>query len=287
MIRGSKVLTWLVVLFISGGAARHSNENAHDDTTRVSVVTRWIDSADNLARKTKDSRVTQIVEHIKRNFVIARPSFGEDLNILAESGHIGDGARSFAIVPLYPEDMGFPVVTRQGISSTGEYIPETKTLWLKSQGISDTFMGIILIHEGDHIMTAQERHVSYKPQVAWCVGEFTAFTTGSRVLRALGGKRYETLIAEDVKKMAAEYRNTGRFRLRMEYDSRYNKVFGLPISEQEKNARALAIIMHRVSLAIQEVVPKDAYYKVNVIASFCSYYAHLTETPFDKTLFTK
>jgi len=255
----------------------------HDDTVRIKTVSHWITIIDTIA-KIGDPRVTEINNHIKRNFVVARPTNLLDLSILAASAY--EGTEKFAIVPLYPEDMMFPSVKQiKTISSGGNcgavYIRSTKTLWVANhEGISNTFMGVILIHEGEHILQDRDSRFANNSQVSWCMGEYFAFITSLNALRILGGATYEQLIVQDVKRMVKEYRSKKKFQMLVRYDHHYDTVFGVPDSENEERVRALNIIMTSLILSLKEVVPKGKNYDANIAATFCNYYAHVSKTLF-------
>ncbi|GEM_PF-3834875 len=253
----------------------------HDDTVRIKTVSHWITIIDTIA-KIGDPRVTEINNHIKRNFVVARPTNLLDLSILAASAY--EGTEKFAIVPLYPEDMMFPSVKQiktilSGGNCGAAYIRPTKTLWfVNHEGISNTFMGIILIHEGEHILQDRDSGFANKSQVSWCMGEYFAFITSLNALRILGGTVYEQLIAEDVKRMVRGYRNKNNFQMLVRYDHRYDTVFGISHSKNEERVRALNITMNILILALREVVQKDRNYDANIAATFCNYYGHVSKT---------
>ena len=210
------------------------------DKERMHIAAEWLDAMQYGADKSGLKEAQNIATFVRANGVISKPH--QDLLVTIGFSN-GITANHFRIVPILERDMGGPIAkTYMPPGVGGRYSPSLKVLWVRSVPYSKFAKGLLLLHEGAHVLQT-DPHYQYGEE-GWCSAEYDAFGIQVNVLRAIGGKKYKAILLSRANEMPVEFqKSSGRSVAFPEYDSRYDAIFGKAVSLGEVGMRKTIIGM--------------------------------------------
>lgn len=209
------------------------------DKERMRIAVEWLDAAQNVAQRSRLPEAQGIAAFIRANGIISKPHQDLLLTIGFSSGITQD---NFRIVPIIESDDEHPIArTYAPKGMAGRYSPSIKVLWLRNAPLSTLGRGLLLLHEGAHVLQRKPR---YQGEGGWCAAEYDAFGVQSNVLSAIGGKPYSVILLSQANVMLEQYRKSGGAISLPEYDSRYDVIFGKSQSVSDTSLKRSAFGIH-------------------------------------------
>ncbi len=240
------------------------------DKERLRIAGEWLDDLQSVTQKSGIRAAQNIAEFIRANGVISKP-YQDGLVTLGFSQ--GITREHFRIVPVVQSDNTNPTVkyyVPEGVG--GRYSSDLRVMWLREEKTSSLFRGLTILHEGAHVMQTGPQYKT--GEEGWCNAEYDAFGVQARVLNAIGGKRYAAILFSQANAMLANYRKSKGMISFPEYDSRYDAVFGKPISMSEIQKRRTIFGIHTVYTMLNGISSgpgKDAF----VVRGVCEMYKNI------------
>ena len=214
--------------------------NDPSDKERMRIAEDWLYAIQDVAKKSGLKEAQNDDPEMIRCNAIRKPH--QDLLVTIGFSN-GITANHFRIVPILERDMGGPIAkTYMPPGVGGRYSPSLKVLWVRSVPYSKFAKGLLLLHEGAHVLQT-DPHYQYGEE-GWCSAEYDAFGIQVNVVRAIGGKKYKAILLSRANEMLVEFqKSSGRSVAFPEYDSRYDAIFGKAVSLGEIGMRKTIIGM--------------------------------------------
>lgn len=129
--------------------------------------------------------------------------------------------------------------------------------------MSQTFKGILLAHEGLHVMRFLEHPYEEQSEEEYCEEERIAHEFQNRLMLALGGRAYENLLQAEANRLYADVKKSGRrvseaFSEKGKYHAEMDAIFGPALSDYEREFRETGLWIHANFIVIDRYVKKDA-----------------------------
>ena len=209
---------------------------------RVEVWDNFSKAADEIVRKVEDKDMNEIWKFIQDHGILAVPSVGGDYH--------GAGTRkklpAIALIPLLDEDKKIPVWGNLIKGRIAAYIMPNRFILLDSSAeFSDTWKGLILLHESTHAFMFEINPRSPDKDDPDYINnqERDVREHMKRIIIKLGGFPYQKLLDEEaayIKKMAEDHPTSGDIWIPdpRPYNNSMDKIFGPAQSDGEKDTRA-------------------------------------------------
>src|SRR3989338_8084848 len=124
--------------------------NDPSDKERMRIAEDWLYAIQDVAKKSGLKEAQNIATFIRANGVISKPH--QDLLVTIGFSD-GITANHFRIVPILERDMGGPIAkTYMPPGVGGRYSQSLKVLWLREAPLSRFAQGLLLLHEGAHVL---------------------------------------------------------------------------------------------------------------------------------------
>lgn len=186
----------------------------HIDRTfarRQRIALSWLDSALVLARKSSDSEAWAVAKLLRTHARVASPIPGG----ISDAGRATPKSievEAIYLVPMLSQDLWhLPIgdhrheLARKCIGTVGaRFVPRERTIYLPGEiQLSELSMGLLLLHEGLH---AYDRVVRRRrmPRPFWR-REYNAVQLEMRILKAIGGSRFERYLEQLTPRVATLY----------------------------------------------------------------------------------
>ena len=246
-----------------------SDEKAADKAhrARTELLEVWLAAADEVANRAQTREAKAIAKFLRKHGVLGTPSPSGNKVMVAAGGR---GA--VLIVPLVAGDRSLSETWRQVYDDTPGGSYEWKgsggRLFLTDKSLSETAMGIILLHEGDHAMRAvkgegQAKARSAKPEDI-CDEEIEVYRHQFEATLGLWRNEpairdtYLRAIEREVERIGQvlDGKNRGPGSLedvpvkRGSYDETLDRVFGEARTPFERDYRQTNIWLHAVFLVV-------------------------------------
>lgn len=162
-------------------------------------------------------------------------------------------SKNFYLAPLIRKDWDGPwkaKIERLESFCVAHFQPDLRDLTLlNTEKFSDSWKGIILLHEGYHVKDYLNNYYDWKNQNVFCFHEIVTHNFQNRIVSALGGKEYGILLEKEVQRIKE---SVGQKNPMIDdvsisigdYNSEFDLIFGPAKSEIEKNFRQNSFFFH-------------------------------------------
>ncbi len=209
---------------------------------RKEIFRSWLEGAEYVCAQTKNVKAQEVLDLLKQKGTVV-DLMGES-NFTFESKPVED---MFFIVPMLQHDVGFGPTwqKRAAIGASAMFDPNANMVIVKDRKIGRVWKGLLLLHEGDHVLTFGRERYDHSNTRIYCEKERDTHAFENELLVALGGKAYKEIVRKEAVTL---------FRLRFSGDDlqfeipdqpvrSLEDIFGPPESEDEEATRKAAVLV--------------------------------------------
>lgn len=224
-----------------------------EKTVRLETKEKWLGYARTIADRTRDTKAKEIVDWVLEGLVAVAPA----------------GSENF--VSLEPKHPALPAVPFLSVLAADRLNPDLQILFTQpliaqfrpgsemvivyeAVPFTETWKGIVLLHEGHHAGDMIYTPYDFNNTWNFVTAEREVINFQNRILSVLGGKTYEKLLAEEVKRIRSAYPDTKVFDSAWlknvqripapELHGKLDQVFGSSQSELETETRVTSFWEH-------------------------------------------
>lgn len=242
---------WVVLVLFVGIISACSNSRKQEVAQREHAVQQWFQAADGVVRRSESQEAAHIVEFVKKSTYLVLPKKydSEDSFAIEVAQEMPQTEYRIAITSLMSADAKLGKRWEkiwEGKNHAFMFIPEgSKTasiMFLKEEGLSDLWKGVVFIHEASHavlhysgIMDAMFddedlRNAAY---------ELETYTLQGNIIEALGGIKYVSLREREVQRLKKELKTKKIMTPQYDqYVQELDEIFGKAKSQKEVELRA-------------------------------------------------
>lgn len=215
---------------------------------RVLAGNQWFTAMKALATSINDTEVNTVVAFFTNHASVSLPhSAGVQTISRAKEGP------AFYFIPLLSGDERKSAEWKKQATdkrSVARFLPDMKTLIThEDEPTSPLWKSVILLHETRHAYAFLTRPYNWRDEKLYCYEERDTHEFQNRVVSALGGTSYKTLLEEEVERIKKELAQTGKlvgmnFPNRIPYREEQEAIFGKAESQLEKDYRETSLWIH-------------------------------------------
>jgi hypothetical protein len=263
---------WRVVLVLSilfvGKAYFQNNETASlsqgvsstEIESRTKIADEWFSAFTSLVNQSGEQEIRHINDVLKAQAVLAFPT--EDGLGVVETK---ESAETVSIVPLLPSDAKYPLWKEQVLNNnfSGAFFEELNALVLKERApVSGTFKGLLVAHEGNHVVRYSKRKAPFVTEQEFCFEEMAVHEFEERILSSMTNGKYSALLDEEAKRMndrliADEKSIQTSVPSPKDSYAEFDALFGKSLSEVEDNMRRTTFWVHSMFRAVDTYFDGD------------------------------
>lgn len=243
---------WLVLVLSMGIIWGCSDSRKQQEIAqRNQAVEQWFKAADAVVEKSGSSEAAQIVEFVKKSayLVIPKDYDSEDSFAIEVAQEMPRTGYRIAITALMSQDAKLGKRWKKiwdGKNHAFLFIPEdsksASLLFLKEEGMSDPWKGVVLIHEASHAIL----HYSGIMDAAFddedlrnAAYELETYTLQSGIIEAIGGIKYVSLREREMQRLEKELKTKKIMTPHYDqYTQELDEIFGKAKSRKEIELRA-------------------------------------------------
>jgi len=251
----------LVVLVLFIGKTYFQDNFTNELKERETVAEGYVSAMRAVVEKTGDEQAVRDLKFLEEKMLITVPKDGG-----VQYDERRDYEKALKIVPLIASDKKYPQwKTFLEDNETGAMFgDESKAIILKDVlHFSPVYKGIAMAHETDHAWNSFANPGRVLNPEVIIREEVAEFTFHNRLLLKAGGEAYKAILLEEIARVQGSMNKLSSEEKRIAlpdplYNEKLDEIFGPPLSPEEKDFRAVTLLIDAVFRILDTAGPAKA-----------------------------